>query len=67
MLYFEFMWGPKLTEDLVEPKILGDLQSILHTIVVVEAKAFDETAFHVNWLIPNSFAFLFCQIVILIF
>ena len=39
---------------MVGTRILMDLQTILYAIVVGPTKVFDETAFHTNWLVPNS-------------
>ena len=38
------MWGPILIEDLWEPKTLGDLQLLSHTVVTVKTIVSDETA-----------------------
>ena len=54
MLYFRFMKGPILIEDLVGPSFLGDLQTILHAIVIAETKVFDETEFHAIWLVTKA-------------
>lgn len=52
---FGFMVGSILTEGLVGHRILGDLQTVLRIMLVVEAKLFNETPlFHGNCLVTKD-------------
>ena len=52
---FGFMVGSILIDSLVGPRTLGDLQTILRIMLVVEAKLFNETPpFHGNCLVTKD-------------